>query len=53
TGMCIYVSRVSPTTIFTSVPEEIDGGIVGVNRSGQRNDLPGIEDICSDDTDIS
>ncbi|CAG8539327.1 5688_t:CDS:2 [Acaulospora colombiana] len=34
TGICIYVERISLSSVFASVPDDL-GGIVGVNRTGQ------------------
>ncbi|CAG8455390.1 6922_t:CDS:2 [Acaulospora morrowiae] len=33
TGMCIYVTNISFTTVFTSAPDV--GGVVAINRAGQ------------------
>lgn len=35
TAKCIYMNRVSDTTVFALVPHEASGGVMGVNRKGQ------------------
>ena len=35
TTKCIYMNRVSDTTLFASVPHTASGGLLGVNRKGQ------------------
>ena len=34
-GTCIFMNRISSDTIFVTVPNESNGGIMGVNRKGQ------------------
>lgn len=35
TAKCIYMNRVSETTVFASVPHVASGGVLGLNRKGQ------------------
>lgn len=35
TTKCIYMNRVSDTTLFATVPHTASGGVMGVNRKGQ------------------
>lgn len=35
TGKCIYMNRVSDTTIFATTPHTASGGLMGLNRKGQ------------------
>lgn len=35
TGTCIFMNRISSETIFTTCPDSLSSGIVGINRKGQ------------------
>lgn len=35
TAKCLYMNRISDTTVFATVPHEPSGGLMGVNRKGQ------------------
>lgn len=35
TAKCIYMNRVSESTVFASVPHDASGGVMGLNRKGQ------------------